>query len=197
MQYVFGYAPVKLSDVASYSSVRVNAANVDKSNYVGVDNLLQNKQGKMTASYVPTNGTVIGYNAKDILIGNIRPYLKKIWFSDGEGGTNGDVLVIRAKDFGIVYPRYLYFVLSSDSFFSYDNQNAKGTKMPRGNKDAVMGYAFAIPSIEEQKAISALLDGFDSYCNDMEEGLPAEIEARQKQYEYYRDKLLNMKRLEV
>ena len=48
-----------------------------------------------------------------------------------------------------------------------------------------------LPSIEEQNRIVAILDRFDSLCNDISVGLPAEIEARQKQYEYYRDKLLS------
>ena len=52
-----------------------------------------------------------------------------------------------------------------------------------------------IPSIEEQSRIVAILDRFDKLCNDLIEGLPAEIEARKKQYEYYRDKLLTFKKL--
>lgn len=70
-------------------------------------------------------------------------------------------------------------------------QNAKGTKMPRGNKEQVMKYPFAIPSLDEQERIVGILDRFDTLCNDLSIGLPAEIEARQKQYEYYRDRLLN------
>jgi type I restriction enzyme S subunit len=62
--------------------------------------------------------------------------------------------------------------------------------MPRGNKTAIMGYTFCVPSLEEQERIVTILDRFDSLCNDISTGLPAEIEARQKQYEYYRDKLL-------
>ena len=52
-----------------------------------------------------------------------------------------------------------------------------------------------VPPLEEQKRIVAILDRFDKLCNDISEGLPAEIEARQKQYEYYRDKLLTFKEL--
>ncbi|MEG2345307.1 MAG: restriction endonuclease subunit S, partial [Anaerovoracaceae bacterium] len=52
-----------------------------------------------------------------------------------------------------------------------------------------------LPAIEEQERIVALLDRFDALCNDISSGLPAEIEARQKQYEYYRDKLLTFKEL--
>ena len=52
-----------------------------------------------------------------------------------------------------------------------------------------------VPSIEMQKNITAILDRFDALCNDLTSGLPAEIAARQKQYEYYRDKLLTFKEL--
>ena len=67
--------------------------------------------------------------------------------------------------------------------------------MPRGDKDAVMRYQFALPSLAEQEHIVAILDRFDALCNDLSSGLPAEIEARKKQYEYYRDKLLTFKEL--
>lgn len=62
--------------------------------------------------------------------------------------------------------------------------------MPRGNKDEILKYTFVLPVKEKQKEIIAILDRFDVLCNDLSKGLPAEIEARQKQYEYYRDKLL-------
>ena len=62
--------------------------------------------------------------------------------------------------------------------------------MPRGNKDEILKYTFVLPIKEKQKEIIAKLDRFDALCNDLSKGLPAEIEARQKQYEYYRNKLL-------
>ena len=63
--------------------------------YVGVDNLLQDRKGKAVATFLPDQGSVTTYNQGDILIGNIRPYLKKIWFSNQVGGTSGDVLTIQ------------------------------------------------------------------------------------------------------
>jgi type I restriction enzyme S subunit len=87
----------------------------------------------------------------------------------------------------------LYYILSSEEFFIYDNNNAKGAKMPRGNKTAIMEYSFYVPSLEEQERIVTILDKYDALCNDLSSGLPAEIKARQKQYEYYRDKLLTFK----
>ena len=65
--------------------------------------------------------------------------------------------------------------------------------MPRGDKAAVMQYSFSIPSLEKQAEIVSVLDRFDALCNDLSSGLPAEIEARTKQYGYYRNKLLSFK----
>lgn len=186
---------VELASVAYYVKERINANMVDKTTYVGVDNLLQNCEGKVISNHVPTDGKLIKYMPNDILIGNIRPYLRKIWFADNIGGTNGDVLTIRLNDNSGTEPKYLYHVLSSDDFFIYDTNNAKGAKMPRGNKDAVMKYKFSVPTLLEQRKIADILEHFYAICNDITTGLPAEIAARQKQYEYYRDKLLTFKKL--
>ena len=67
--------------------------------------------------------------------------------------------------------------------------------MPRGDKAAIMEYEIGLPPVEVQQYIADILDRFDKLCNDLSEGLPAEIEARRKQYEYYRDKLLTFKEL--
>ena len=194
-QYVFGYVNVKLSDIAQYSKDRVSVKNLTANTYVGVDNLLQNRAGKKLSEHIPTDGNAVGFVAGDTLVGNIRPYLKKIWYADCDGGTNGDVLVIRGISQEIINTHYLYHVLASDVFFNYDNNNSKGAKMPRGNKDAIMQYKFAIPTIKRQQEIVTILDRFDALCNDISTGLPTEIAARQKQYEYYRDKLLSFKEL--
>ena len=63
--------------------------------------------------------------------------------------------------------------------------------------DKFMDYKIPVPSISEQGRIVAILDRFDTLCNDISAGLPAEIEARQKQYEYYRDKLLTFKEVKA
>ena len=141
---------------------------------------------------IPVGDSFIKYETDDILIGNIRPYLKKIWKADRTGGTNQDVLTIRIKSEwkNKVSPEFLYYQLSSDTFFNYDMQYAKGAKMPRGSKDAVMNYTICLLNIDEQLKTANTLNQFEKLCFDLTEGIPAEIEARQKQYEYYRDKLL-------
>ncbi|EQB98638.1 restriction modification system DNA specificity domain-containing protein [Photorhabdus temperata subsp. temperata M1021] len=185
-----------LEELTEYSKTRICFDKLDKSNYVGVDNLLQNWAGKKESNYVPTEGNLIEYQSDDILIGNIRPYLKKIWHADRIGGTNGDVLVIHLTDETIT-PRYLYQILADDKFFDHNMRHSKGAKMPRGNKTKIMEYPIPIPPLVEQDRIVAILDKFDALTSSISEGLPREIELRQKQYEYYRDLLLNFPKPEV
>lgn len=186
-----------LSEMAEYSKARISYTELNDSNYVGVESLLQNRAGKIDSTRTPDSGNLTQYNPDDILIGNIRPYLKKIWHADRVGGTNGDVLVVHPTDTAI-NPRYLYQVLADDKFFEYNMQHAKGAKMPRGNKPKIMEYLVPIPfasnrekSLSEQERIVTILDKFDTLTTSLQEGLPREIELRQKQYEYYRDLLLS------
>ena len=194
LQWVFGSIRVKLGAVARYSKARIEAMKLTSENYVGVDNLLQDRNGKTVATYLPEQGSFTGYDQDDILIGNIRPYLKKIWYANQSGGTNGDVLVIQNLFPSCLESQYLYYVLSDDRFFSYDMQYAKGSKMPRGDKAAIMQYSFILPSLSEQERIVSILDNFNTLTNSLSEGLPKEIELRQKQYEYWREQLLNCTR---
>lgn len=189
-QLNMGGAKKKLIDVAIYAKVRISANKLNKENYVGVENLLQNKLGKTSSNYVPTEGSFIEYLPNDILIGNIRPYLRKIWLADKTGGTNGDVLVIRLTDKNIL-PRYLYHILANEHFFEYNIKYSKGAKMPRGDKAAILQYEFDVPSLEEQHRIVSILDKFETLTNSITEGLPLAIEQSQKRYEYYRELLLS------
>ena len=189
-QLNMGGAKKKLIDVAIYAKVRISANKLNKENYVGVENLLQNKLGKTSSNYVPTEGSFIEYLPNDILIGNIRPYLRKIWLADKTGGTNGDVLVIRLTDKNIL-PRYLYHILANEHFFEYNIKYSKGAKMPRGDKAAILQYEFDVPSLAEQQRIVSILDKFETLTNSITDGLPLAIEQSQKRYEYYRELLLN------
>ena len=178
-----------LGEIAKYSSTRIKSSCLCETSFVGVDNLLQDRKGKTISTHVPTEGTFAEYQVGDILIGNIRPYLKKIWYADNSGGASGDVLVIHLTNEQIM-SRYLYQVLADDKFFSYNMQHAKGAKMPRGNKQKIMEYKIPLPPLSVQREIVEILDKFDTLCNSISEGLPTEIELRRKQYEYYRNQLL-------
>ena len=95
----------------------------------------------------------------DILVSNIRPYFKKIWFAECDGGCSNDVLVFRAKDG--VNKRFLYYVLADDAFFNYSMMTSKGTKMPRGDKVSIMKYEVPVFSYEEQRKIAGILEVLD------------------------------------
>lgn len=183
-----GVRHYELREVSEYSSTRINAAKLDGTSFVGVDNLMPDKGGRTDANYSPNTSRLTAYSAGDLLIGNIRPYLKKIWLADRDGGCSGDVLAVHVREQyqDKLSPRFLYYLLSSDRFFVYDMQHAKGAKMPRGDKDAVMKFCVPVPPLPVQKEIVRILDSFTS----LETELETELEARKKQYEYYRARLL-------
>lgn len=161
--------------------------------YVGVENLNVDFQG-CTPSLSTISGTQ--YIPSDILLGNIRPYLKKMWISNNEGIAGSDVLVIRVKDEyrNDIIPKFLYHQLTTSRFLDYNVRNSRGGKMPRGNKKKILEFPIFLPPLAEQERIVKILDKFDVLVNDISSGLPAEIEARRKQYEYYRDRLLTFPR---
>ena len=150
----------KLGEVAQYPKNRLESEFLDVGNYVGVENLLKDKAGRIDAISLPANTSTIEYMENDILIGNIRPYLKKIWLADRHGGASGDVVNIRVKENyrDRICPHFLYCVLSTDAFFDFDMAHSKGAKMPRGNKDEIVKYSIPIPPIADQQRIVAELD---------------------------------------
>lgn len=79
-------------------------------------------------------------------------------------------------------------------FFEQKRKLAHGTKVIEVTPDTLTKVQIPIPSLSEQERIVAILDKFDALVNDLSQGIPAEIEARKKQYEYYRDKLLTFKK---
>lgn len=180
-----------LGDVAGYSTRKVSAKELNSTTFVGVDNLLSNKRGRVDATHSPNTSTLTAYSPGNILLGNIRPYLKKVWLADRSGGCSGDVLTIEIRNHcaEVLESRFLYYLISSDSFFAFSQQNAKGAKMPRGNKTAIMGYPIPIPPLEVQHEIIRTLDQF----TQLEAELEAEQEARQRQYNHYLNEILEFK----
>ena len=148
-----------LNDVAKFMTSKIDVSEINETNYVSTENMISNKGGITIASSLPDTKSVRKYLPKDILINNIRPYFKKIWYSDMEGGCSNDVFVIRSNE--NYDSKFLYYVLSSDDFFSYVMANAKGTKMPRGDKKAIQNYEVPDFSIDEQKRISFVLGEID------------------------------------
>ena len=116
--------------------------------------------------------------------GYVSYWNEPIFVSDGFG--------YEAKE-EFVMPRFLFYIMKN--YEPIFNSMKRGAGVPHVSGEQLAKVCFPIPSIVEQKRIVAILDRFDTLCNDIAEGLPAEIAARQKQYEYYREKLLNFKEL--
>lgn len=149
----------KLSDLCSYVSGKVKIVNLNTYNYISTENMLPNRGGVVQATSLPKTAQTREYKAGDILVSNIRPYFKKIWFAREDGGCSNDVLVFRAND--NTDATFLNYVLSADAFFEYATATAKGTKMPRGDKTAIMNYEVPFVEISVQKKIAAILGSID------------------------------------
>lgn len=149
-----------LADVCDYSKEKILTYEVTEKNYVSTENMQPDKGGVIEASNLPNSKNVVKYSKGDTLISNIRPYFKKIWIADKNGGASNDVLVFRCKSQKVI-DKYLYYFLSQDKFFDYVMGSSKGTKMPRGDKDAIMKYTIYLPKLEEQKVIVNVLSTID------------------------------------
>jgi type I restriction enzyme S subunit len=128
--------------------------------YVSTENMLPDFGGITQASSLPASGTIKQYRRQDILIANIRPYLKKVWQADRNGTASNDVIVVRPSS--DIYPRYLGILLASDTFISYVMAGAKGLKMPRGDIALIKQYPVGLPTkIAEQQKIADCLSSLD------------------------------------
>ena len=132
----------KLSDICEIINEKIKLNNqINKAlcdTYVSTENMLPNKQGIIAAVSTPLKGSITAYKKSDTLVSNIRPYFKKIWYAENNGGCSNDVLVFRAKQGINSY--FLYYNLADDKFFEYSMKTSKGTKMPRGDKKSIMKY---------------------------------------------------------
>ena len=148
---------VRLGDVCDEIKDRIQSSKISVGEYVTTDNMVKNCGGIVLAEYVPSDIGLVEYHKGDVLIANIRPYLKKIWLADHNGGCSSDVVVFRVKTEGLS-SEYLYSALSQDAYFDYVMQKPRGTKMPRGDRDWMKEFRFPLPSLSEQKEIVSRLE---------------------------------------
>ncbi|EKB5971586.1 restriction endonuclease subunit S [Listeria monocytogenes] len=149
-----------LSDICKYKKEKIATKEIKREDYISTENMLADKQGIGSLSDVPKSGNIDRFENKDVLISNIRPYFKKIWLSDRNGGASPDVLVFQSDQTKVI-PEYLYYLLSQDDFFAYMVQTSKGTKMPRGDKNAIMQYKIMLFNKEKQWKLVNILSSID------------------------------------
>lgn len=138
-----GWRVGTLKDIALYNSKKLPASQAKHDTYVSTENMLPNRGGIELASSVPSTGCVTVFAKNDVLLSNIRPYFRKIWYASSSGACSTDVLCFRTK--AEVKSEYLFCVLNNEKFFEFIMSGAKGTKMPRGDKRQMMSYRIVMP----------------------------------------------------
>lgn len=173
----------KLSDICEYAKGKIKVSALDENTYISTENMLPNKGGITKAASLPTQEQTQAFMKNDVLVSNIRPYFKKIWYATFDGGCSNDVLVFRAKDG--VSSRFLHYVLADDTFFDYSMATSKGTKMPRGDKKAIMEYEVPELLYEDQCKIAGVLEVIDEKIDlntEVNKNLEAQAQALMLDY---------------
>ncbi len=163
-----GWEAGKLNDLAALPNNRISTKALSQDSYISTENMLENRGGVCRASSLPSSATVLSFEPLQILVSNIRPYFKKIWFANYSGGRSPDVLGFECKYQGV--SEYLYNLLYQDRFFDYMMLTSKGAKMPRGDKQAIMQFSFALSPIELMQRFSMWVSSFYKLIdsNDLE-----------------------------
>ena len=198
MQYVYGYAFVRLGDIATIT----RGGNFQKKDFRAEGKpcihygQIYTKYGlsaDRSISFV--NDEVYDKSKKascgDIVMAvtseNIEDVCKcVVWMGDEDVAISGHTAIIHHDQ----NAKYLAYYFNTQEFFEQKKRLVHGTKVIEVTPSSLENIVIPLPSLEEQARIVSILDRFDELCNDLSKGLPAEIEARQKQYEYYRNKLL-------
>lgn len=167
----------------------IDLSSVDRDNHKISDCTIINKENAPSRAqqFVKTG---------DILFGTTRPTLMRFCYIpkeyDGEVCSTG-YCVIRVNN-EMINSHFAYHFLFTQKFQEYVEGHQKGASYPAISNKDVMSFELPIPSLQEQERIATILDRFESLTTSLQSGLPAEIAARRKQYEHYRDKLLTFKR---
>ncbi len=182
LQYVFGYAMLPLSEIANVFRGEYITKKNEKAGNIPV--ILGGQEPAYYIDRANHTGEIVAVARSGASAGFVSYWDEPIFITDGFG--------YEAKK-EVVTPRYLYYVLKNKE--AELNGMKRGAGVPHVSGERLGEINLPVPPIEEQKRVVSILDRFDAICNDLTSGLPAETEARQRQYEHYRDKLLNFKEL--
>ena len=180
MQYVFGYAMLPLSEIANVFRGEYITKKNEKAGNIPV--ILGGQEPAYYIDRTNHTGEIVAVARSGASAGFVSYWDEPIFITDGFGYEVKKEVAI---------PKYLYYVLKNKEIEL--NGMKRGAGVPHVSGERLGEINLPVPPIEEQKRIVSTLDRFDAICNDLTSGLPAEIEARQKQYEYYRDELLTFK----
>ena len=170
---------LKLSEIADIGTGNSNTNAAEEGGIYPFFVRSQEKKRKNTYEYdekaIITAGDGVG-------VGKVFHYI------EGKYALHQRAYRIHVNTPGVI-SKYLFYYMKT-TFLSYIQKTVFHGSVSSIRRPMLELFPVPVPPIEEQKRIVEILDRFDQLCNDISEGLPAEIEARKKQYEYYRDKLL-------
>jgi type I restriction enzyme S subunit len=196
--HVFGYADVCLNDIACFSYGYTDTAKEHgDTRFIRITDIDDNGHLKpYDAKYINLSSDSKRYLLKkgDLVMARTgATYGKTLYVTTDDPAVYASFLIKIAPDREFLLNRYYWHFAQSSLYWMQANKLVTTGGQPQFNSNALKQIIIGIPSIERQREIIRILDRFDAICNDLSEGLPAEIDARQKQYEYYRDKLLTFK----
>ena len=150
---------LELKKLVDISTDKVELATVEAENYISTDNMLPNFGGIDFNLNKPSVSKTSRFQKDEILFSNIRTYFRKLWLAERNGACSNDVIVFRPRSH--TSPRFLFYSLMDERFIEHTVQTSKGTKMPRGDKNAILKYIAKLPPLPEQKAIAHVLGALD------------------------------------
>ena len=200
LQYVYGYVEVRLGDISSFKYGYTDTAKeTGNARFIRITDINENgKLKQYDEKYIDVNENNKEYllEKDDILMARTgATYGKTLKFSEDYSAIYASFLIKILLEKELILPSYYWHFTQSSFYWKQANFLVTGGGQPQFNANVLSKVLIPLPSLEEQQRIVDILDRFDKLCNDILEGLPAEIEARQKQYEYYREKLLTFKNI--
>ena len=203
LQYVYGYVEVRLGDIGSI--VRGNGLQKRDFTEEGVGCIhygqIYTKYGMVAEKTISFVEESLAEKLRKVEKGdiiftvtseNIEDLCKcVVWLGEEEIVTGGHTAILKHNQ----NSKFLAYYFQTEAFHNQKRKLATGTKVIDVTATKLEEILIPLPSLEEQQRIVDILDRFDKLCNDISEGLPAEIAARQKQYEYFREKLLSFKKI--
>lgn len=150
-----------LKTIMCYGKERISYSAITPEKYVSTDNMEQNCEGIVPYNGTPNVNTIVAYQKGDILLSNIRPYLKKLWLANCNGGCSPDVLVLHNNRPAQVDSSFIYYSLRRQGFFDFIMSDIKGMKMPRGKKETIEKFEIILPSLDKQKEVVEKMSKID------------------------------------
>ena len=174
-----------LKTIMCYGKERISYSAITPETYVSTDNMEQNCEGIVPYNGTPNVNTIVAYQKGDILLSNIRPYLKKLWLANCNGGCSPDVLVLHNNRPAQVDSSFIYYSLRRQGFFDFIMSDIKGMKMPRGKKETIEKFEIILPSLDKQKEVVEKMSKIDEEISKAKQYVANAYSAKQAILDQY------------